>query len=194
MVDMISPLYVALSAQSDGRQPDAGYLLNEVSQLRADPTAKSDQAVSERRPMCAPAKVAVFPTSEVSLPTTCSRTAGPPFMMRAPEDQRRILLGRRVHGKSGDLSGDLRSVSCPDVFLVHLTPTERPELPTSTPARSSTACRRSASIPSLMREMRAVAVRDPDDRRGQADRRQTNVHPPDRGRRNHQGFGGHPAK
>ena len=52
-------------------------------------------------------KVAVFTNKEITADHVLA-SACLPFMMRAPDDRRRGLLGRRLHGKSGDLSGDLR--------------------------------------------------------------------------------------
>ena len=132
-------------------------------------------------------KVAVFPTSEVTADHVLA-SACLPFMMRAPEINGEyywdggfmgnpaifpVIYGCKCPGRSPGSPHADRAARASDQLPRDPQPHAGDQLQFVSDAGNAGCC-----------------VRDPDDRRGQADRRQTNVHPPDRGRRNHQGFGG----
>ncbi len=99
-------------------------------------------------------KVAVFPTSEVTADHVLA-SACLPFMMRAPEINGEYYWDGGFMGNPA-IFPVIYGCKCPDVLLVHLTPTERPELPTNSRAILNRMQEISFNS-SLMREMRAVA-------------------------------------
>ena len=99
-------------------------------------------------------KVAVFPNSEVTADHVLA-SACLPFMMRAPEINGEYYWDGGFMGNPA-IFPVIYGCKCPDVLLVHLTPTERPELPTNSRAILNRMQEISFNS-SLMREMRAVA-------------------------------------
>jgi NTE family protein len=99
-------------------------------------------------------KVAVFPTKEITAEHVLA-SACLPFMMRAPEIDGEAYWDGGFMGNPAIFPVIYGATSC-DVLLVHLTPTERPELPTNSRAIINRMQEISFNS-SLMREMRAVA-------------------------------------
>jgi NTE family protein len=99
-------------------------------------------------------KVAVFPNKEITADHVLA-SACLPFMMRAP------VIDGEAYWDGGFMGNPaifpvIYGCECCDVLLVHLTPTERPELPTNSRAILNRMQEISFNS-SLMREMRAVA-------------------------------------
>jgi NTE family protein len=99
-------------------------------------------------------KVAVFPNTEVTADHVLA-SACLPFMMRAPEINGEYFWDGGFMGNPA-IFPVIYGCKCPDVLLVHLTPTERPDLPTNSRAILNRMQEISFNS-SLMREMRAVA-------------------------------------
>ena len=78
-----------------------------------------------------------------------------PFMMRAPEIDGDAYWDGGFMGNPA-IFPVIYGCKCPDVLMVHLTPTERPELPTNSRAIINRMQEISFNS-SLMREMRAIA-------------------------------------
>ncbi len=99
-------------------------------------------------------KVAVFPNKEITADHVLA-SACLPFMMRAP------MIDGEAYWDGGFMGNPaifpvIYGCETADVLLVHLTPTERPELPTNSRAILNRMQEISFNS-SLMREMRAVA-------------------------------------
>jgi NTE family protein len=99
-------------------------------------------------------KVAVFPNKEITAEHVLA-SACLPFMMRAPMIDGEAYWDGGFMGNPAIFPVIYGCESC-DVLLVHLTPTERPELPTNSRAILNRMQEISFNS-SLMREMRAVA-------------------------------------
>ena len=99
-------------------------------------------------------KVAVFPSKEITAEHVLA-SACLPFMMRSP------IIDGEAYWDGGFMGNPaifpvIYGCACCDVLLVHLTPTERAELPTNSRAILNRMQEISFNS-SLMREMRAVA-------------------------------------
>ena len=99
-------------------------------------------------------KVAVFPNKEITAEHVLA-SACLPFMMRSPVIDGEAYWDGGFMGNPAIFPVIYACQSC-DVLLVHLTPTERPELPTNSRAILNRMQEISFNS-SLMREMRAIA-------------------------------------
>ena len=99
-------------------------------------------------------KVNVFPREELAADHVLA-SACLPFMMRAPEIDGDAYWDGGFMGNPA-IFPVIYGCTAPDVIMVHLTPTERPELPTNSRAIINRMQEISFNS-SLMREMRAIA-------------------------------------
>ena len=100
-------------------------------------------------------KIAVFTNKEITA-DHMHRVGLHAVSHACARNRRRALLGRRLHGQSGDLSGDLRLQVVATSCLIRLTPAHRSELPTS--ARAILDRMEEISFnAALMREMRVIS-------------------------------------
>src|SRR5271155_4871258 len=152
MVDIISRFMSPYQLNPTDANPMRD-LLNEVvdfERVRAQKVVKLFLSATNVRT----GKVAVFPNKEITAEHVLA-SACLPFMMRSP------VIDGQAYWDGGFMGNPaifpvIYGCQSQDVLLVHLTPTERPELPTNSRAILNRMQELSFNS-SLMREMRAIA-------------------------------------